>query len=385
MADPHTARWLVLGHYGGHNTGDEAMLSGLVQGCPLELHSRLTLVTRSGSASLPPNLQRIAGLHALPASVGAVAQALPQAHGIILGGGSHFQDDYAADRYPPHLRYMARFVGVSALAYQLGKPVLWLGMGFGPCFRGTTRMITRIGLRFCTHVTVREAASAHEIRGWIAPAKLTQAFDLAALLIDGHDVPPTPAPDTHYLGVSLLSVQRTLTGGATVNQQFWQRTFTALADLLATHPMLRIRIFVIRGGKREDDFALSTQLYRTLIGVDAARVEIIPYLPDPTLTLRKMRECQSMLATRFHAGVLGYLAGCRLGLIVYHRKLTDLANEIGLDRAACLALDADISTAQIREHGHALITGDARFEPHLPRSTAIARSRFNTALIARYS
>lgn len=54
MADPHTARWLVLGHYGGHNTGDEAMLSGLVQGCPLELHSRLTLVTRSGSASLPP-------------------------------------------------------------------------------------------------------------------------------------------------------------------------------------------------------------------------------------------------------------------------------------------------------------------------------------------
>lgn len=385
MADPHTARWLVLGHYGGHNTGDEAMLSGLVQGCPPELHSRLTLVARAGPASLPPNLQRLADLHALPASVGAVARALPQAHGIILGGGSHFQDDYAADRYPRHLRYMARFVAVSALAYQLGKPVLWLGMGFGPCFRGTTRMITRIGLRFCTHVTVREAASAHEIRGWIAPAKLTQAFDLAALLLDGHDAPPTPAPDTPYLGVSLLSVQSTLTGGASVDQQFWQRTSTALAELLASHPMLRIRIFVIRGGQREDDFALSAQLYRTLIGVDAARVEIIPYLPDPTRTLRKMQECQSMLATRFHAGVLGYLAGCRLGLIVYHRKLTDLADEIGLDRAACLALDTTASTAQIRAYTHALIAGDARYHAHLPRATAVARARLSTNLIVRYS
>lgn len=374
--------WLVLGHYGGHNTGDEAMLTGLVQGCPPAVQQRLLVVARQGAAALPPNLHHIA---AIPATSGAVLPALRQCHGLILGGGSHFQDDYADQRYMRHLRYMARFVVLSAVARRMGKPVLWLGMGFGPCFRRSTRMITRLGLQFAAHVTVREAASYNEIKGWIAADRLTHSFDLAALMLDAVAPAPPAAARSPVLGVSLLSVQNTLTGGAGVDQHFSQQVGAALEAVLASQPQLRIRIFVIRGGSREDDFDVSAQLYRRLVAVDAARVAIIPHLPDPTLTLRKMQECQSMLATRFHAGVLGYLAGCRLACVVYHRKLTDLADEIGLPRAACIPLDEQATAVTLEPQIRALVGGAPEYQPHLPLATALARARLNSDLIQRYT
>lgn len=376
--------WLILGHYGGHNTGDEAMLTGLVTACTPALRNRLLVVSKD--AALPAVIARL-GVQAIPATWRPVLHAFLHSYGLVLAGGSHFQDDYSGMRYVRHYRYMARFVILSILARLLGKRVIWLSMGFGPFFRSPTRLITRLGLRFCQHVTVREATSAQGIQPWIAPDRMTHAFDLAGLLAALPAPPSRTAhpPPTITLGVSVLSVQSTHTGGPQVDQLFWQRLAAALSWVLAQQPHVRIRIFIIRGGQREDDVALSALLYRTLVETAAARVELIPHCPDPTLTLHKMRECQAFIATRFHAGVLSYLAGCRLAFLVYHRKLADLAQEIGLGERACIALTAQTTDDTLRERISELLAGAAPYQPTLPIATAIARARLNIEVLQKYS
>jgi polysaccharide pyruvyl transferase WcaK-like protein len=144
-----------------------------------------------------------------------------------------------------------------------------------------------------------------------------------------------------------------------------------------------VRLFVIRGGQREDDFAATARLYRALTAIDPARVEIVPYLDDPRLTLHKLRECGAFIATRFHAGVLAYLAGCRLLLLAYHRKLSDLAHEIGLAAQACVPVAPDITETLLVERIEGLLSEDAGYQPTLPVNTATARARRSIALLER--
>jgi polysaccharide pyruvyl transferase WcaK-like protein len=175
------------------------------------------------------------------------------------------------------------------------------------------------------------------------------------------------------------------TGGTTAERTFWQRLETSLAAVLAVHQHLRIRIFIFRGGHREDDFARSARLYRALIDVDPARVEIIPYCPDPLRIFRKIQECSTFVATRFHAGVLAYLAGCRLVFLAYHRKLTDLAHDIGLPHRACIPIRADIAETTLRTRIDELVTGAAGYTPTLPVTEAIRQAHRHTDILEHYS
>jgi polysaccharide pyruvyl transferase WcaK-like protein len=382
----HSEHWLVFGHYGGHNTGDDAMLAGLVLGASPALRRRLLIASKAGS--LPTCLNNT-GVKTIPASLLSVVWALWHSQGIVLGGGSHFQDDYAGLRYVRHFRYMARFVVLSLLARMLGKRVLWLSMGFGPLFRAPTRWLTRLGLHACHYVTVREQTSARTIQPWISTERTALAFDLAALMVPAQhaaaSIPVRHRTAEHILGVSVMSVSPLRTGGAAAERIFWHHLETALADILATHSNVRVRIFIIRGGQREDDFARSAQLYRTLIDVDPARVDIIPYCADPLRTLRKMQDCSTFVATRFHAGVLAYLAGCRLVFLAYHRKLVDLAQEIGLPTQACVRIRADVAPATLRMRIDELVTGAPGYTPTLPVVEAVHRARLHTEILEHYS
>lgn len=379
-----TAPWLVFGHYGGHNTGDDAMLAGLIFGSDPAIRRRLRIVSKHGV--LPAHMLQD-GVTTIPASMRSVMRHFPTCHGIVFGGGTHFQDDFTGLRYIRHYRYMARFVALTLLARLLGKRVIWLGMGFGPMFRVSTRLLLWPALRLCHHITVRETASALEIRKWVAPHRLTHSFDLAALLQPflRPSIRKTTSTTTTLLGVSVMSTPHAQTSGVDVDRVFQIRLREALTDTLAQHPALRVRIFIIRGGKREDDFAPSVQLYRALIEVDPARVEIIPYCDDPTITLNKMQECHAFLATRFHAAVLAYLAGCNLACIVYHRKLADLAHEIGLADCACIELSTHTSKEDLTTRLAELLASHPAYCPTLPIQEALARAQENIAILEQYN
>lgn len=358
---------LVIGHYGGHNTGDEAMLAGLLSASSDFLPNGAVVVRRGGKAGLEGYAVRT-----VEPTAWAVLRSLSRSHGLVLGGGTHFHDDYRLPRYLRHLRYLSRILLLSLLARLSGRYVLWLGMGFGPFHRAPTRWLTRIGLGLCDFVTVRDAASRRAVNGWIRPDRLEVGFDLAALV---EFTAPSPAPRPgRVLGIS-TSTATTSHGRSRANdERFWQEFDQTIIARFERDEDLRVRIFVFRGGAREDDVDRSADLRERLSAIDSARVDLVDFSPDPRLALRAAATCTSFVATRYHSAIFAYLAGCALMCVPYHRKVVDLAAELGLDPVS-LAEPRPGSKAELARKLDALLAGERAFRPNLPQDEAVRRAK----------
>lgn len=361
---------LVFGHYGGCNTGDDAMLAGMVRELTLRGASLIYVVTKDGT--VPSFMNNVKAVGRSPFSI---LHAIRNVDAVVLGGGTHFHDDYTPRRYWWHFRYMTFIVGLSWTARLLGKRIYWLGMGFGPFHRLSAKLITRFGLKSCHGVTVRDRQSYHEVQSWVHTASLCHAFDLAALLDNISNEPiDSVRGDAQVLGISVTSVQATASGGKLTDATYWSRFVSALEDIYSHHLSLHIRVFVFRGGNREDDKAISQQVVKSLQAIDPDRIELVPYFDDPIKTLQAAQACSSFIASRFHAGVLAYLAGCRLLLLAYHRKVRDLASEIDLSPNACLPVSPDVSEAEVQQSIEWLLGGDPGYNARLPVKQARERA-----------
>lgn len=373
---------LIIGHYGGCNTGDEAMLAGLVGALHDSLRQRSAVVVKT---KLTRKQYSNSGVDVLPASTASVVSGLLRSNSLILGGGTHFHDDYTTMRYVRHFRYMLRLASLSMLAKLLGRKVIWLGMGFGPFYRVPTRWVTRLGLKFCDFVTVRDSISLREVSGWIPAERLGVTFDLAALLAQNAQLRTRPARTDEdrckTLGISVTSVRKCLTCGPRVDACFWGRLASALNRILARNPDLRLKVIVLRGGHREDDQAVSAMVHQIVEKSHPRRCDLVPYDPEPMITLQRISECDAFIATRFHAGVLAYVAGCRLLFLEYHRKVRDLAREIGLADKACLSLSEDVNEDVLAEKLEALVHGHSAFRASLPLREAFDRALLNIVAV----
>ncbi len=369
---------LIIGHYGGCNTGDEAMLAGLLGAVGPELRRRTSVVVKD---DLVERSYRDLGVKLVPAGLGPVLRALLKTDALVIGGGTHFHDDYTTRRYLRHFRYMLRFVSLAILAKLLGRKVTWLGMGFGPFYRTPTRWITKLGLKFCDRVSVRDAKSLDEVAAWVPHEKLDLTFDLAALMVgNSHGVITPPPPEQfrcRILGVSVTSVRHCKSGGPQVDAKVWKSLAAALDQTMEENPDLRVRVVVFRGGDREDDQAVSHELYDALACAHPGHVELIPYLPEPAVTLRKIAECDAFVATRYHSGVLAYLANRRLLLLAYHRKVQDFAREIGLSDKACLSVAEAVDEELLANTLRCLVQGGSAFRAKLPVDDATARAELS--------
>lgn len=369
-------RWLIIGHYGGKNTGDEAMLKGLLWGGK-HIFSKVVVVTKDGHISIkpPPGVE----VSVIRPAIRPLLRELYRAYGVTLGGGTHFQDDYRGLRYVRHLRYMLRFVGVSFVAKLMGKKVYWLGMGFGPFHRRLTRWVTKLGVWCCDGITVRDKASEKELLV-VAGRRVNYllAFDLAALLVEIAHLDLVKRED-NLIAMSITSIRKALTGGVDVETRYLACLQSAIVRLLKER-RLRLRIVVFRGGDRESDEKLSYDLYQNLLSEGVA-VELCPYEGDPLNTLEKVAECKYFVATRYHSAVFGYLAGCRLLLLAYHRKVADLADEIGLHRDAVIQIRAAVSEDALYLSLRSLTTDSKIHGPSLPVNKAVELAKLNVKVV----
>lgn len=381
-AKGRTHNSLIIGHYGGCNTGDEAMLAGLLRALHSGLRSQAAVVVKNKSVS---DQFLNSGITVCPANTFSVVRGLLKSDNLILGGGTHFHDDYTTMRYVRHFAYMLRLASLSILAKMLRQKVIWLGMGFGPFYRSTTRWVTRMGLKYCDFVTVRDSASLEEVAGWIPSDKLEVTFDLAALLADGVSGRIRKARNNEQrcktLGISVTQVRKCLTCGPKVDALIWARLASALNRIIDRNPELRLKVIVLRGGHREDDQAVSAEVHRIVERSHPGRCDLVPYNPEPLITLRRISECDAFIATRFHAGVLAYVAGCRLLFLEYHRKVRDLAREIGLDDEACISLSEDVNEDSLAGKLGSLIEGHNTFRATLPVREAFDRALLNIAAV----
>ena len=199
--------WIVIGNYGAANTGDEAMLAGLLDAVTAETPLSLCVVSKRGAA---PEWAASSRAVWIPPQLTRVLPALWTARGLAMGGGTHFHDDYRTTRLVRHWWYLSRIVLVSAAAKAFGKRVVWLGVGVGPLDGAVTRAFARVALRLCDQVTVRdrcvaEAGSASRPRRGRDP-ELRSRGAVAASHPSGESR-ESPAPgslaDRHHAGPAM--------------------------------------------------------------------------------------------------------------------------------------------------------------------------------------
>ena len=171
-----------------------------------------------------------------------------------------------------------------------------------------------------------------------------------------------------------MSMKNLKQDGETLNNLYLEHLAQTLDKLLSDNPTLQVRIFMIRGGERESDAKVSNQLHAKLARQHASRVIVIPHDPDPQVIMQQIGECRAFIATRFHAALLSYLCGCRLMFLAYHRKVADLANEIGLHPDAVLPILTDISPNLLRDRIVRLVTAEEWYQPTLRVDEAVRRA-----------
>lgn len=332
-------RLLIIGHYGGANTGDEAMLLGLLRG--VRAAGWPADIVVAAKESFAPEWVQEFGATVIPLAPVAIMRALAQTDLVVFGGGTNFHDDYRGRRYLRHLIAMGRLLGVFTLARLLGCKVAWLSVGLGPFFRSPTRWLARAASRTAQILVARDRNSEMLAGKWLPRRRVRYAFDLAGLV----PLEPNSSEDSNLagkrrvLGVSVKLVAETQSVGPE-GDDFQSLLALTLQDLLREDPELEVKVFPFRGGEVESDIAPSRWLVAELEKVAPARVRLVPYRVDPRAMLNEIAGCTHFIATRYHAAVLAYLAGCRFVVVPYHLKVTEFLKVIGAGEDRIIPYDA---------------------------------------------
>ncbi|WP_050757033.1 polysaccharide pyruvyl transferase CsaB [Cyanobium sp. PCC 7001] len=144
---PLRQRPLLVGYYGEHNLGDDALLEVLLAGLPVGCRP---LVTARDQAQV----QRRYGVDTVDrTSLAAVMGAVGRCDAVVFGGGSLLQDSTS-------FLSLVYYAALVVLARSQGKPVLLWGQGLGPLRRRRSRWLVRGVLPLVTAVSWRDPGSA---------------------------------------------------------------------------------------------------------------------------------------------------------------------------------------------------------------------------------
>lgn len=308
-------RTFILGHFGGFNTGDEAMLGGFLSTLP----DTMPIFIKYKNGVIVDWGKNVTLFHG---SYTDFVKSIGPDDTLVLCGGTHFHDDYSPVRLIRHWLYLARINYLFAQAKRKGARTLCIGNGFGPISRVVTRYLTKEFVKLCDIVTVRDNHSLRILTSLECKVNLVHP-DLAMLLYQ----PDRAIEKKNIVGVSLTSL-KAQSADSISDDELVERTaleLTAFARAAKDTPL--IRLFVIRSGDRESDAPIMNQLHSRL-QENNVRSEIYSFTNDLNDLIDQMLPCRVFLASRFHSAVLSAVCQNQLIILSYHKKLTSLADDM---------------------------------------------------------
>ena len=361
-------RFLVSGYYGFGNTGDEAILAGLVEGFQ-ELCPAAELTVLSGS---PADTMAEHGVIAVPRGLWSVRRQVKLCDALISGGGGLLQD-VTSWRSP--LYYLAAI----HLAKAARRPVACIGQSIGPLERGWVRALARREIARADAIGVRDDVSRRALTelGVDRPAQTTA--DLAFLL-------PRPTG-------AEIAAAREKAGLSDVNERL-------AAVALRPLPHRRRKLQVSGLALAVDAACRSVGLCPLLIpmhpsqDVEFARA-VAAEMPMGARVAPMMRarevlalvaSCDLVIAMRLHALIFATLCSVPPVAISYDPKVDGLMEQLGLLSATCASplehfrlLGTTLAYWDRRADIHAILA--ARL-PHL-RSLALCNVELALSVLPR--
>lgn len=296
----------MSGYYGFGNTGDEAVLAGMLL-TMREQDPELDVTVVSGD---PRESERVHGVRSVGrTSVRSIMRHMRASDGLVSGGGSLLQDATSA-------RPVAYYAGIMGLARLARRPYVVYAQGLGPISRTANRILAGVALRQAAHVSLRDRESVALARELRVRCPIDLVPDAALAL----DVPRGP------LGGPLVVCLRP-----------WGRTTTYIREM-------RQALGVLAG--RYDILALPMQE-----SVDRPASEaVISGIPDAAIVpagltlderLAVIGSASAVIGMRLHALVLAAAAGVPAVAIAYDPKVTAFARLVGQEVAGDVTRSLD--------------------------------------------
>lgn len=370
---------LVIGHFGAGNLGDDLMLASITR--LLEDHKiRVIIFAKSYDIGDLIPIEAPFCEVLVRGSVLTLLRKLSNVDLVILGGGTHFQDNFRASRYAKSIISMIRFVVLFGASKLMSKKVAWVGVGIGPVQTTFSKVTVKLCAAFTNKISVRDEESFSELeRLGITGARL--GFDLAALLSEFREQKRDINLDNDLvLGISLFSAPG-LRGSGVQQDEFWEKWKDAIEIAFAKTPGLHVKLIVflkLSGSLGDLDDIHET--YARLSRIAPERVEVVPYKSTKG-SLEKIAACNRFLAARYHSTVAAGLFGIPMIVAPYDRKVIDVARQLELNELALLKPKRSMSVEDLASLIMRLLEEPELFRPRLTLDAAAFLSKQNSLLI----
>ncbi len=326
-------RVLIFGYYGFRNTGDEAILTVLLQDLSRE-SAGVEAVVVSGD---PGATSRDHAVEAIRfTDLPALIDAARQCDAVVLGGGGLFHDYWGAepDRALSSDHGSLSFVmAAPLLAAVYGKPLLIYAVGVGPLATEEGRRMTRAAFGCADFATVRDEVSKATLDAiGVDTTGVVVAADPAFAL------EPAPAPEAE----AILRGEGVAPGGVTVgvalrdwnvgvSPERWEAAVAGGLDLfLVRHPEAKILCLPFQDmeGELVDDRAVARRIAAKM--AQGSRVVRLPSALGPAQTAALVSRCDVILAMRLHAAIFAVAAQVPVVALAYDPKVAGFLDEVGL-------------------------------------------------------
>jgi polysaccharide pyruvyl transferase WcaK-like protein len=288
------------------------------------------------------------------------------ADAVVLVGGTHFHDGYGRRSARILLTHLALFGGIRLTGTSVG----FAGIGVGPLSTRLGRWLVR-AISACANVTlVRDPQSAALLRAIGTGSPVIEGADSAVLL-----PPPPRAPSSiPTLGISLIPYFSVFEGRPDLDAEMVADVGVALVRLASAH---RFRVHVLAFNTQ--GFISDQPVCEDLAGRLAPHTEVeLSTMDSPTAALECLRHLDWLVATRYHAALLGFLAELPLLVVGYEDKNFALAADIRLPEHATVSPRELLGTG-VAAHLERLITAPDDFRARRAPSEMAATAQATLA------
>ncbi len=301
--DPCPTHPLLVGYYGEHNLGDDALLTVLLEQLQQLSRPAAPLVTARDQEEVA---RRFAVATVDRTSLAAVLQGLGKATSLVLGGGSLLQDSTS-------FRSLLYYAALILAARWQRKPVLLWAQGLGPLRRRRSRLLVRTLLAQCTACSWRdtESQSLAQQLGWKASGPALGSDPVWSF---------AGAPWRGQGGPLLLCFRPT----ALLEGERWRPWLAALEQLAPEREVLWLPLHA------HQDRGLLDQLHRQGLlsaSLVARSRELNPDRPEDVIAAAA--GAGLVLAMRLHGLILAALSGAPVVALSYDPKVTAAAQALG--------------------------------------------------------
>lgn len=295
---------LISGYYGFDNFGDEAIL-GVLTNKLNEMGHDVTVLSKNPTKTA--SLYKVKSIFSFDLT--NVFNKIAKSDVLISGGGSLLQDVTS-------IKSLLYYLFIINVALFLRKKVIIFAQGIGPINSKLGRLLTKIALKQCSLVTVRDEKSLFLVRGWGVNASLVcdPLFDLQ-LPNSFH----SNKVGIQLRGFKTLKENLLIKLAQQINKDFSDK---------------EIEIYSFQDSL---DLNVCKRFETILKSINPVIQTKLIYNQTSKEILEKISKLDYMVAMRFHANLIALKYGIKTLAICYDEKVEKLATEAQIPYVSMLA------------------------------------------------